>query len=364
MAKDYYKTLGVEKSASQEEIKKAFRKLARKYHPDVAGKESEDRFKEINEAFQILSDPQKRSQYDRFGSSTFEGRDFSGFGGFEDIFRNMGFDDIFGTFSGGRRPRGEAGADLRYDLEISLEEAFSGLTTEIDAPGHEKCPKCGGTGAEEGHYKECPDCEGSGEVKKVRNSMFGRMVSITICPICKGRGAIAEKRCEACKGEGAVNKNKKIKVKIPAGIESGQHLRVRGEGESGSRGGPDGDLYIAVRVREHDIFERYGSDLFCNTRIPLGAAVFGGKVEAPTISGKVGLKIPAGTESHTVFRLRGLGMPRMGERGRGDQLVKIIVDIPKRLTKKQEKLLKEFAESESGAVESGKGFFDSIKKYV
>jgi molecular chaperone DnaJ len=367
--KDYYQILGVGKDANQEEIKKAFRQLARKYHPDVAGKESEEKFKEINEAFQVLNDPQKRAQYDQYGSSAFRSEDFSGsrWPSFDELFRDFGFGDIFDVFSGFRergRAGPEEGADLRYDLEINLEDAFLGLTEKIDVPGFVACKTCDGTGAKHGSTKECPDCDGRGEVRKLRRSAFAQVVSIAACNRCNGSGQIIEKPCDDCKETGRVHRTKKIEVKIPRGVDDGSYLRVSGQGEAGHNGGSPGDLYVVIHVKRHTIFDRHESDLFCQATISLGQAILGSEIEIPTINGKAKLKIPAGTQSHTVFRLKGQGMPDLHSSRRGDQLVKIVVKIPENLNEKQKSVLRELVGSGAEKVETTKGFFERMREYI
>lgn len=365
--KDYYEILGVDKNASQQDIKKAFRQLARKYHPDVAGKESEEKFKEINEAFQVLSDPQKRSQYDRFGSAAFRPEDFTSFRwpSFDELFRDFGFGDIFDVFSGFRertKTGPEGGADLRYDLEITLEDAFHGKAKKIDVPTFIPCNTCDGTGANS--LKKCPNCDGTGEVRRIQRSAFAQIVNITTCNKCKGTGQIIEKPCRNCKGAGRIKKIKKIEIKIPRGVDNGSYLRIAGQGEAGHNGGLPGDLYVVIHVKEHPVFDRRENDLFCRTTISLGQAIFGGQVEVPTINGSAKLKIPAGTQSHTVFRLKGQGMPDLHTSKRGDQFVKIVVKIPKNLSEKQKKILKEFMDASGEKVKTIKGFFDKMKEYI
>lgn len=369
---DYYELLGVGRNASQDEIKKAFRQLARKWHPDVnpGNREAEERFKEINAAFQVLNDPQKRAQYDQFGHAAFGASDFSGFqnfASFDELFRNFDFGDIFNVLRGGRTAE-ESGADLRYDMEISLEESFSGLTTKIEIPRLEECHACGGRGAKPGFLKECPDCGGAGELRKVHRTAFAQFVNITVCNKCNGRGSIAVKPCEKCGGDGRTRHVRKIEVQIPKGIEDGQHLRIQGEGECGEYGTPPGDLYVVVGVKEHEIFDRHGADLFCITTIDLGTAIFGGDVDIPTISGRAALGIPDGTQSHTIFRLKGQGMPHSasGDK-RGDLLVKVVVTIPRHLSKKQGPLLKECFPPEgshASGSETKKGFFERVKDFL
>ncbi len=366
---DYYNVLGVDKNASQEEIKRAFRHLARKYHPDVAGKDSEEKFKEINEAFQILSDPQKRSEYDQFGHTPFRQEDFSGFrgSGFDDLFKDFGFGDIFDIFSGfkGRTKRGpEQGADLRYDLEISLENSFSGLTQKIEVPRFVTCKTCDGTGAKSGFLKTCPNCNGTGEVRKIQRSIFGQIVNITTCTKCGGSGKVIEKPCSECNGSGRISKLKIIDVKIPKGVDTDSYLRVTGQGEEGYNGGPPGDLYVVIHVKPHPVFDRYENDLFCETTINLRQAILGSEIEIPTINSKAKLKIPAGTQSHSVFRLKGQGMPDLHTSKRGNQMVKIVIKIPEKLNKKQKKILKEFMADGTEKIKTTSGFFDKMKEYL
>ncbi len=289
--KDYYEILGVSRNASQDEIKKAFKQLARKWHPDVnpGNKEAEEKFKEINEAFQVLNDPQKKTQYDQFGHSAFRQEDFAGFRNFSfnDLFRNFGFDDIFDVFSefNDRNHRAREGADLRYDMEISLEEAFSGKTTKIEIPHFAECSSCDGTGAKPGFLKTCSACDGSGEIKRVQRNAFIQIVNVMPCNKCNGNGKIITKSCDSCNGKGRVRKTKKIEVKIPKGVDDGQYLRIAGEGEHGGRGGRSGDLYVVINVKGHEIFDRHESDLFCKTTIDLNTAVFGGEIEVTNING-------------------------------------------------------------------------------
>ncbi|HXW98145.1 MAG TPA: molecular chaperone DnaJ [Methanomicrobiales archaeon] len=370
MAKrDYYEVLGVPRNASEEDLKKAFRQMARKYHPDLnpGNKEAEEQFKEVNEAFQVLSDPKKKAQYDQFGHAAFRPEDFAGArsGSFEDLFRDFGFGDIFNVFGGGggQRPRGpQPGADLRTDLEISFEEAFQGVKKTIEVPHSVECPACHGTGAKPGTLKTCPKCSGSGQVRSVRRSPFGQMVQISTCPQCGGSGNIAGETCETCHGGGNVRRVAKIEISVPKGIDDGQLIRAAGEGEAGERGGPPGDLYVVVHVSQHPIFERHGKDLYCKTTIDLATAILGGEVQVPTMTGNAGLKIPAGTQSHTVFRLRGQGMPGLDSSRRGDQLVKVVVHIPEKISKKQKELLREFSGEKK--EETSAGFFEKLREFV
>ncbi|MCD6229927.1 MAG: molecular chaperone DnaJ [Candidatus Diapherotrites archaeon] len=375
MPEDYYKILGVEKGATPEEIKKKYRTLARKYHPDVNpnDKTAEAKFKEINEAFEVLGNPQKRANYDQFGQAgPGMGRGgFGGFGGFnqadfsqfDDLF--SGFGDIFNVFSGGRRRHGpQSGADLRYDLTIELEESFSGIKSKIELPRTETCGRCNGNGAEPGtSLKTCPDCNGTGEVKQTRRTPLGQFVHITMCHKCNGSGKIIENPCSECHGEGTVRKTRTIEINIPKGVDNDSHLKISGEGEAGTRGGPSGDLYIVIHVKPHKTFERYGKNLYCKRTISLSQAVLGSEIEVDTIEGKAKLKIPSGTQSHTVFKMRGQGMPDLHNGKRGDQLVKIEVLIPTKLNKKQKEMFEEFSKDKTDPVQdTKKGFFEKLKK--
>lgn len=348
--KDYYKILGISKEASQEEIKKAFRQLARKYHPDVnpGNKEAEEKFKEINEAFQVLSNPEKKQQYDKYGRSAFSQEDLMGFRSqgfnFEDLFSDFGFGDIFDIFNHRRSSKDyedyEEGADLRYDLEITLEEAFFGVKKTIEIPYNEICKKCNGLGAEEKNFKECSKCRGAGEIRIVRRQGFTQFISVTSCDKCRGRGKIATKYCELCKGKGEIEKTQKIEIKIPKGINSGQYLRIEGKGELG-KNAPPGDLYIVIHIKKHPLFKREEENLFLDKKIDLATAIFGGKIEVQGIDKKIKLKIPPATQSHTTFRLEGQGMPFLKSEGRGDLFVRVIVDIPK-IKAEKEKIFRNF----------------------
>lgn len=381
MAKsDYYNILNVNKNASADEIKRAYRKLARKYHPDVnqGNKESENKFKEINEAFEVLSNPKKRTQYDQFGHAAFQqggtgAGGFGGFGGgsgfssFEDIFSG-GFDDIFNVFSGmGTRQsqsRTRPGADLRYDLTITLVEAYTGISKKIQVPRLEKCKSCNATGAKDGTAKKtCDKCNGTGQVRQVRRSFLGQMVTVGTCDRCKGQGTIIETPCPDCNGHGRIKRTRTIDVNVPKGVSDGSHLRMAGQGEAGANGAPSGDLYIIIHIEPHKIFDRYENDLYCKTTIGISQAMLGADIEIPTITGKAKLKIPIGTQSHTVFRLRNQGMPDIHGRTKGDQLVKVVIDIPKKLNKRQRELIEEYAKETKHSATVDKGFFDKMKEY-
>jgi len=344
--RDYYEILGVTRNASADDLKKAFRHLARKYHPDLnkGSKEAEEKFKEINEAYQVLSDPQKKAQYDQGGHVEFGPGDTSGYRppSYEDLFRDYGLGDIFNAFSG--RSRGtqqRAGADLRYDIEITLVDAFYGTKNTVAVPHDSECQTCHGTGAEPGHLRDCPTCRGTGEIRSSQKVKNRQMVSISQCPDCGGSGRIIDKPCRTCTGTGMLQKTRRIEVTIPRGVDDGQFLRVAGEGEPGENRGPPGDLYVVVHVKKHDVFERQGADLNTTAVVGLPAALLGGEITVPTITGSAVLKIPRGTQSHTLFRLRGQGMPSVNSDNRGDLLVRVIVKIPANLTKQQEQLMKE-----------------------
>jgi len=343
---DYYDTLGVKRDASADDLKKAFRHLARKYHPDLnkGSREAEEKFKEINEAYQVLSDPQKKAQYDQVGHVEFQPGDSAGYRtpSYDDLFRDFGLGDIFNAFSGGsRRPQRRAGADLRYDLEISLGDAFSGTRITVGVPHQEECTTCHGTGAQPGSLKDCPRCRGTGEIRSSRAVGGRAMTNIAVCPDCGGSGRIIERPCTTCQGSGVLQKTRKIEITIPRGVEDGQFLRIAGEGEPGENRGPPGDLYTVVHVKKHDVFDRQGADLHTTAVVGLATALLGGEISVPTLTGSALLKIPRGTQSHTLFRLRGQGMPSLNSGNRGDLMVKVIVKIPVTLTQKQEALMKE-----------------------
>ncbi|HHY04995.1 MAG TPA: molecular chaperone DnaJ [Thermoanaerobacterales bacterium] len=372
--KDYYEVLGVDKNATEQEIKKAYRRLARKYHPDV-NKDDEnatEKFKEINEAYEVLKDPDKRAQYDQFGHAGMEqgGFDPSGFGGFGN-FGDFGtdiFDDIFENFFGGGFSRAQKngpkrGADIRYDLEISLEEAAFGTEKDIEISRMENCDKCNGTGAKPGtHPQKCSACNGTGEVKNVKKTAFGSFVNVTTCVKCGGKGTIIEEPCPKCFGSGKTRETRKVKVKIPAGVDSGSRLRMSGEGEPGEKGGPPGDLYIIIHVKPHKLFVRQGDDLIYEAPISIVQATLGDEIEIPTLEGKVKLKIPEGTQPGTRFRLKSKGIPHLRGFGRGDLHVRANVVIPRKLNEKQKQLLKKFGEISGEEIKQPpKGFFGKMK---
>lgn len=378
--KDYYEILGLEKGASDEEIKKAFRKSALKYHPDrnPGDKEAEEKFKELNEAYQVLSDPQKRAQYDQFGTADFNGGagfdggfDFSGFGGFGDI-----FDSFFGGgFSGSSRRRNgpQKGDDLEYSLSLTFEEAVFGTEKQITITRSENCEKCSGSGAKEGtHPKTCDKCGGSGQIRVQRNTPLGSFVSTSTCDKCSGKGTIITDPCPECKGKGKVRKQRKIKINVPAGVDTGNVIPIRGQGEHGVNGGPPGDLYISLRVAPHPTFKRRGFDIYIDAHISFAKAALGTELKVPTIDGDVKYEVAAGTQPGTVFRLRGKGVPKVNSHGRGDQYVNIIVDIPKNLNSKQKEAIIMYMEASGELPErensegegSKKSFVNKIKDSI
>ncbi len=329
---DHYAVLGIERNASADEIRSAYRKLARQYHPDVnRAADAAARFKEVTQAYEILSDPEKRQRYDMFGESEFG--EMSGFG----------IDDLFNTFFGGtrRRERGPVrGADLRLQVELDLEEAVAGALKKVQVPRQETCDRCHGSGAEPGaKTSTCATCNGRGEVRQVQQSLFGRFVTVATCPRCGGAGRAVDQVCTQCRGEGRVHAEREVSVTIPAGIDDGQQIRVGGEGESGMRGGPPGDLYVLVRLREHELFRREGDDLVHVLRITPAQAALGDELSVPTIDGgSATVKVPAGAQHGRSVRLRGKGVPRLHASGRGDQLVYLDVVIPRSLTKEERAL--------------------------
>jgi len=331
-SKDFYETLGVNRDVSQDDLKKAFRQLARKYHPDLnkGSKESEEKFKEINEAYHVLSDSQKKAEYDKVGHNAFRPGDTSGYKppSYDDLFRDFGLGDIFDAFyAGPGRAHRTAGADLWYETEIFLTDAFHGTKNTVEIPHMYACGTCHGSGAQPGFIHTCTTCGGSGELIDVRRDGYQEVVTISPCPACGGRGTIIQKSCETCQGRGIIRRMRRIEVSIPAGIEDGQFLRIAGEGEPGMDNGPPGDLYAVVRIKKHPVFERQGADLYSTTVIGRTTAITGGEITIPTISGSATLKIPRDTQSHTLFRLKEQGMPYLNSGKRGDLLTEVIVTI-------------------------------------
>jgi molecular chaperone DnaJ len=341
--RDYYEILEVSRTASDQEIKSSYRKLALKYHPDrnQGDKKAEERFKEAAEAYAILSDGDKRSRYDRFGHAGVGGApgfDPSQFTGFEDIFSGLG--DIFGFGGGARRAGPQRGADLRYDLEIKFEQSARGVETSIQIPRHEACDTCKGNGAAPGTSPSpCPQCRGTGQLRYQQ----GFFTVARTCGQCRGAGKVITKPCQACRGAGTIEQMRKLTVKIPAGIATGQRLRLAGDGEAGTLGGPPGDLYVVIFVREHEFFQRDGNDLHCTVPLAFTTLALGGEIKVPGIDAEQTVKIPESTQTGTTFRLRGKGMPDVSGRGHGDLLVTVQAMTPKKLTKEQKKLLEQLA---------------------
>lgn len=373
MKRDYYEVLGVPKTASEQEVKQAYRKLARQNHPDVnpGNKEAEEKFKEATEAYDVLSDADKRARYDQFGHAStdpnaggFGGGGFGGGGdfGFGDI-----FDMFFGGNGGGQRRNGPTrGADLRYDLSIAFEEAAFGVEKEIQVPRNETCTECHGSGAAPGtHPIQCTQCHGSGQVKVNQRTPFGTIQTARTCPTCHGEGRTISSPCKVCNGQGVVRNVKTVKVNIPAGSEEGLSLRFSNSGEAGQLGGPAGDLYVVLHIKAHKFFEREGNDVFCEIPITFVQAALGAEIEVPTLDGSVKMKIPEGTQTATVFRLRGHGIPFRRGSGRGDQHVRVVVATPTKLTDKQKQLLQEFGDSTTEQQQMGKkSFFDKVKENI
>ncbi len=368
--RDYYEILGCARDASDATIKSAYRKLALKYHPDrnPGDAAAEEQFKAAAEAYAIISDPEKRAAYDRFGHAGVSGAGAGGFdpnafAGFEDIFGSLG--DLFGF--GGRRQRGgpQRGSDLRYDLEISFEESFTGTETSIQIPREETCETCSGSGAAAGSAPEvCAQCKGSGQLRFQQ----GFLTVARPCSTCRGTGKVISKPCQACRGAGRVGRERKITAKIPAGIATGQRLRIYGEGEHGSAGGPPGDLYVVVHVQDHDVFHREEDDLYCHLTVSYPTLAIGGTVAVPTLTGDDQIKIPAGTQAGARFKLRGKGMPNVSGRGQGDLYAITRVAIPTKLTKEQRHLLEELAKTmpadtldATDSDEGDKPFFEKVK---
>ncbi len=372
--RDYYEVLGVQKGASEDEIKKSFRKLARKYHPDLNkdNPEAAEKFKEVNEAYEILSDKEKRSRYDKFGFAGVDptyGADAggAGCGGFD-----MGdLGDLFGSFFGGgfgssrssRRNAPQRGESIRQNVMLSFEEAAFGCEKEISVGRIESCDECGGTGAARGTSAEtCPQCRGSGTVTQTQRTPLGMFQTQGSCPNCKGSGKIIRKPCPKCNGVGRVRKTRKFKVNIPAGIDEGQSIQQRGQGNAGVNGGPAGDLFVTIAIRPHPIFSRDGSNVMIEIPISFAQAALGDTLQVPTIDGRVEYKVPEGTQTGTVFRMKGKGIQNVNGRGRGDQYVKVNIEVPRNLTEKQKRLLRDFEATATDENQTGrKGFWDKVK---
>ncbi|MFK5130364.1 molecular chaperone DnaJ [Glaesserella parasuis] len=369
--KDYYEVLGLQKGASEQEIKRAYKRLAAKHHPDKnqGSKEAEEKFKEIKEAYEVLGDNEKRAMYDQYGHQAFEhgggaggfgGFGGGGFGGFEDIFSEM----FGGGFGGGaRRQRVVRGDDLRYDLEITLEEAVRGVKKDIRIRTLVQCDTCHGSGAEAGSKVEtCPHCHGSGRVRRQQ----GFFMTETVCPSCHGTGKKIDKPCKSCHGDGRVEKTKNLSVTIPAGVDTGNQLRLSGEGAAGENGAPAGDLYVVIHVKDHDIFVRDGSNLYCEVPISFTMAALGGEIEVPTLDGRVKLKIPAETQTSKLFRVRGKGVTSARGGYAGDLICKVIIETPVSLNEEQKELLRKLEESLEGKGQhrpKHEGFFKGVKNF-
>ena len=362
--RDYYEVLGVSRGSSQDEIKRAFRQLARRYHPDVnKDAEAETRFKEINEAYEVLSDTDKRSMYDRFGHAGPQ----AGFGGpggfgFEDI-----FESVFGMRTGSARRGPTRGADLRYDLTIEFEEAVFGCQREIAVTRHESCPQCHGSGAEPGTQPiRCPQCNGTGEVRRQQQTFLGSFVQVTTCPRCQGEREIVTTPCTKCRGRKVVQAERTISVKIPAGVDSGTRIRLAGEGEPGMRNGPAGNLYVVLRVKPHAFFHRQDTDILLQLDVNVAQAALGARFKVPTLDGDEELVVPPGTQSGEVFKMRGRGVPHLQRNGRGDQLVMVHVLTPTKLSQRQRDLLAELSETldKETIHQPEKGLFERVKEAI
>lgn len=365
--RDYYKVLGVSRESTKEEIRSAYRKLARRYHPDVStDPDAEAHFKEINEAYQVLSDDETRARYDRFGHAGLGQGDMGGFtgfgfGGFEDI-----FEDFFGF--GARRTARQGpqrGGDLRYDMEITFEEAVFGCSKEIHLARHETCPTCNGSGAEPGTSPvRCAECGGSGQIRRVQQSIFGSFVNVTTCPRCNGSGELVNTPCSTCHGAQRIEKVRKLIVDIPSGVDDGMRMRLAGEGESGVFGGPAGNLYVVLHVKPHEYFRRREQDILLNININVAQAALGADIKVPTLEGESKLHIPPGTQTGAIFRLRGEGVPRLRGGGRGDEVVIVNVAVPTELSAHQRELLAELGKTLSSEVApaGGKGFLDRLRE--
>jgi len=364
--RDYYEILEVPRNATEEEIRKAYRKMAFKYHPDRNPEPgAAERFKEAKEAYEVLIDPEKRAAYDRYGHAGLDGSfvpgGFQGFGDFpfEDI-----FETFFGTGTRTRRQRVQRGADLRHDLTISFEEAVFGCKKEVSFPRHETCSTCGGTGVKPGSRPvRCARCGGTGEIRRAHQSFFGQLVNVSVCDACHGEGEVVVDPCQECRGQGRVIVNRVLTTPIPAGIEDGTQLRISGEGESGPRGGPPGDLIVVVHVQPHRYFRRHGNDLLLDLNINIAQAALGDEVQVQSLDGPVTIRIPPGAQHGQVIRVRGKGVPYLHHSGRGDLQVRLSVVIPKDLTDKQRDLLRQLAATFGGGAtpKENKGFFDKVK---
>jgi molecular chaperone DnaJ len=376
--RDYYEVLGVDRGASLDDIKRAYRKKALEFHPDrnPGDKNAEERFKEATEAYEVLRDSEKRSRYDQFGHAGMGGPFAGAPGGFQGFdlsdalrafMRDFGsFDDLFG-FGGGPRTRGRStvqqGSNLQIRLKLSLEEIATGVTKKIRLKRMGRCGECGGSGARAGSSPSpCPTCRGAGQVRHVQRSLLGQFVSVTTCPDCHGTGRVVNDPCPQCRGDGRVEVAESISVDVPAGVHEGNYIPIEGKGHMGPQGGPAGDLIILIEEKPHDLFERQGADVICDVPISYPVAVLGGKIEVPTLQGTARLEIPAGTQSHRVFRLRGQGLPHVHSSARGDQLVRVRVWTPKKMSREERLLLEKLAEIQGETPAPHKGLFERIRE--
>ncbi len=369
--KDLYEALGLQKGASDEEIKKAYRKLAKKYHPDLnpGDKTAEEKMKEVNAAYEILSDPEKKARYDQFGHAGVD-PSYGGGGGQYSGFEDFDLGSIFDSFFGGgmgvgqtRRSGPRKGESIRASVTLTFEEAAFGCQKQITVKREQTCPDCGGSGAKAGTSAEtCPDCHGTGQIKTTQRTILGMMSTSSPCSRCRGTGKIIKDPCPSCRGAGSLRKQRMITVQIPAGIDHGQTISVRGEGNAGQNGGPAGDIFVTVNVTPHEIFKRRGQDVMVELPVTFVQAALGAELEAPSIDGKISYNMPEGTQPDTVFRIRGKGIPNLNGRGRGDQFIKVKIEIPRNLTREQKDILRQFEET-AGDAQFGekKGFFEKMK---
>ena len=380
--KDYYDILGVDKDASEKEIKRAYRKLALKYHPDKNkdNKEAEEKFKEASEAYEVLSDKDKRARYDQyghagleneFGQNGFSWSNFSHASDFEDIFGGEGLGSIFDAFFGGgggfhrqQRRTSNKGRNMKISLSLSLEQIAKGVEKTVRINVKDTCPKCNGSGSEDGSTKTCPQCNGRGQIRQMTRSILGSMQTVKTCPSCKGEGKIIKNKCSACHGEGRIDKTKKIKISIPAGVEEGQYIRLRGKGNVGRLGGRRGDILVLIHEKEHKIFDRKGADLICEYPISFSQAALGSDIKVPTLTGKVKMHVPAGTQSGKIFRLKSQGLPHVNSSYHGNLYVKVIVITPTKITKQEKEIFENLSQFDSAQkLRPHKTFFEKFKNF-